>query len=127
MNELMIAKIDELMNLEIEGETRDESDSRDYILGTLKCCISQAGDKYISSVRDKDQDRTNRIAMQQTIHTFEALRSGAGLADMSRDAKSRFQKLLSDLLEMTYGASSEETPTTMRSIFGAMSPGAYDD
>lgn len=109
MLELIIAKIDEFMDLEIEGETEDESDSRDFILGTLKSCVSQAKDLHIRSIIDRDQDRIELIAVRQTINVFQALYSRAGLRKMKGSIK--FGSFLADLSDMTYVTDNEAIST----------------
>ena len=124
MNELIIDKINELMGVEIEGETEDESESRDFVLDTLKVCVSQSGDMHINSIGDKDKDRINLIAIRQTINVFHELYEGAALRKMHKSIK--FGTFLFSLSGMTHETSVEAVPTTMRSVLGAMSVGAYD-
>ena len=110
MHDLMIAKIDELMQREIEFENLDESCQREYILDALKSCFSHSASAYDSTVADEEQlsrDRfavlqsLYRISAQQILYTFAVLQDKSGLADTSETFGLALKQLLRDLLEMT--------------------------
>ena len=119
MHDLMIAKIDELMQREIEFETLDESCQREYILDALKSCLSHANSMYDSTVTDKNQPSHYRIAVQQTLYTFAVLQDESGLADTSQTFGLTLTQLLKELQEMTCKANTEKSPATMREAFFA--------
>lgn len=118
MHNLMIAKIDELMQREIKFEIPDESCQRKYVLDALKLCLNHTASMYDSTVTDKNQPSHYRIAVQQTLYTFAVLQDGAGLAVTGAFGLALTQ-LLKELEEMIRKTNTEKSPATMREAFFA--------
>ena len=97
MNDLMIAKIEELIQRKIQGETAKESCSRLGILQALKTCLLMAQHNYMSYAPTEHELDCYRIAARQTIHTFLVLHRGLVLSNTSRSFNSAFTNLIAEL------------------------------